>query len=217
MISAFFTALFIAWQGLIHVDFLYPMWHKVLDIENTVRVYGPQNRNRLGFEHTTSEEQARLFSAIVRAVENGGRDLEALQYRDAHGKPIDLLLTRSEIIHLRDVARLVGIYTVFGWSSTLVFIGVALSLRLRPAPKPTMKRFLAYFMSIVLLITVGILIIGPKTAFYKMHTWVFPSNHKWFFYYQDSLMTTLMQAPNLFAGIAAEWLILSLAGFFCTV
>jgi hypothetical protein len=60
---------------------------------------------------------------------------------------------------------------------------------------------------------IAVLLIGPKTVFYTLHTWVFPAGHAWFFYYQDSLMTTLMQAPNLFAGIAAEVLLLTVTLF----
>ena len=35
-----------------------------------------------------------------------------------------------------------------------------------------------------------------------MHEWVFPAEHQWFFYYQESLMTVLMKAPDLFGAIA---------------
>jgi len=208
--SAFLCALFISWQILGAVDFLYPVWHKVLHIDETVRIYGPQNHNRHGFEATTSEEHARLFAAIVRAVENGGSNLEALQYRDASGKPIDRLLTAPEIVHLRDVARLVRAFTISGWTSLLVFIVLTASLRMRPAPKPAMKRSLAYIGAIILLIVVIVSAIGPKDVFYKMHTLIFPTGHQWFFYYQESLMTTLMKAPDLFAAIAVEWLLLTM-------
>jgi Protein of unknown function (DUF1461) len=213
LVSAFFTALFIAWQTLSSIDFLYPLWHKTLDIGDTVRVYGPQNRNRRGFERTTGREQARLFAAIVRAVESGGRGLEDLEYRDAQGKPIDLLLTRPEIVHLRDVARLVGAMRIFGWVCLIVFIAVAVSLRLKPAPRSTMKKYLFYFAGFILLSIGAVVAMGAKTVFYKVHTWIFPPGHQWFFFYQDSLMTTLMKAPVLFAGIAAEWLALTVLLF----
>lgn len=213
LVGAFFTALFIAWQALSAVNFLYPLWHKVLDIDDTVRVYGPQNRNRHGFEYTNAAEHARLFAAIVHAVENGGRGLENLHYRDGDGRPMGLLLTGPEIVHLRDVARLVGFFRTFGWAWTLIFIGLAASLWLKPAPQPPLKKYLAYFTLIILLGTGAVLAIGPTAVFYKFHTWIFPAGHKWFFYYQESLMTTLMKAPTLFAGIAAEWLALTLLGF----
>ncbi|MFN2223885.1 MAG: DUF1461 domain-containing protein, partial [Candidatus Promineifilaceae bacterium] len=47
--------------------------------------------------------------------------------------------------------------------------------------------------------------------------WICPPGHQWFFYYQDSLMTTMMKAPVLFAGIAAEWLVLTIAVFVALV
>jgi hypothetical protein len=43
-----------------------------------------------------------------------------------------------------------------------------------------------------------------------MHIFVFPDNHQWFFYYQDSLMSTLMKAPDLFAGIAIQIVLVGL-------
>ena len=210
LVSAILSSTFIAWQLLSSVNFLYPVWHKALHIDETVRIYGPQNRNRHGFEKTTGEEHARLFAAIVRAIENGGRNLETLEYRDASAKPIGLLLTRSEIVHLQDVARLVGAFKSTGWVSLLVFIAIAMSQRRRPLPKPHLKKALTYIVVIAALGCGALLIIGPKAAFYKMHTLIFPPGHQWFFYYQDSLMTTLMKAPDLFAAIAAEWLLLTL-------
>lgn len=59
----------------------------------------------------------------------------------------------------------------------------------------------------VLSAVIGIIlaVIGPKAVFTQMHIWVFPPQHKWFFYYQDSLMSTMMHAPVLFGGIAAQW------------
>jgi hypothetical protein len=211
--GAFFTALFIAWQALSAVNFLYPFWHKALDIDDTVRIYGPQNRNRRGFEYTNAAEHARLFAAIVHAVEHGGRGLENLHYRDGDGRPMGLLLTEPEIVHLRDVARLLGVFRLFGWTCTLIFIALAASLWLKPASKPPLIKYLAYFALIILLGVGAVLAIGPTAVFYKFHTWIFPPGHKWFFYYQESLMTTLMKAPTLFAGIAAEWLALTLILF----
>ena len=208
--SAILSSTFIAWQLLVSVNFLYPLWHKALHIDDTVRIYGPQNRNRHGFEQTTDKEHARLFAAIVHAVVNGGRNLESLEYRDATGKPIGLLLTQPEIVHLQDVARLVGAFKTTGWISLLVFIGIGMSSRQRQLPKPALKKSLSYLALIVTLGCGALLAIGPKAVFYKMHTLIFPLGHQWFFYYQDSLMTTLMKAPDLFAAIAVEWLIITM-------
>jgi hypothetical protein len=210
LVSALFTALFIAWQVLSSVNFLYPFWHSALDIGDTVRVYGPQNRHRHGFERTTAAEHARLFAAIVRGVENGGRGLENLRYRAPNGRPIARLLTPPEIIHLQDVSRLIRGFQFLGWTSLLIFIAVAASLRLRPASRPAMKKVLAYAAGVGAAVTIVLTTFGAKNVFYKFHTWIFPTGHQWFFYYQDSLMTTLMKAPDLFAGIAVEWLALTI-------
>ena len=44
-------------------------------------------------------------------------------------------------------------------------------------------------------------VFGFTDIFYYLHTVVFPNNHQWFFYYQESLMSSLMKAPDLFAAI----------------
>ena len=41
-----------------------------------------------------------------------------------------------------------------------------------------------------------------RDRFYALHEWIFPDNHQWFFYYQESLMTVLMKAPDLFGAIS---------------
>jgi len=207
--AALLTALFMAWQALVAVDFLYPFWHRTLHIDDTVRIFGAQNRNRRGFERTTTTEHARLFAAIVRAVEHGGIGLEQIQYRDPQGRPIDRLLTTPEIVHLRDVSRLISATEKFGGLCSVAFFLIALSLYLRPAQRPPLKRLLGVLFGTAAATIAMVLSIGAKTVFYRFHTWLFPAGHPWFFYYQDSLMTTLMQAPNLFAGIAAEWLLLT--------
>ena len=69
-----------------------------------------------------------------------------------------------------------------------------------------------YFAGLGLLAVVSMLAviaIGTKKVFYTAHTLIFPAGHQWFFYYEESLMTMLMQAPDLFAAIAAEWLLLT--------
>jgi hypothetical protein len=62
------------------------------------------------------------------------------------------------------------------------------------------------------LLTVLVLF-GPVNVFYKLHTWIFPADHQWFFYYQESLMTTLMKAPDIFGGIAAVWIVFASLSF----
>ncbi len=54
------------------------------------------------------------------------------------------------------------------------------------------------------------MLIGPTKVFYWGHEVVFPENNQWFFYYEDSLMSTMMKAPALFGPIAGQLL-------FCTL
>ena len=54
----------------------------------------------------------------------------------------------------------------------------------------------------LLLITVSVMLIGPYEIFSQFHVWVFPEEHKWKFYYEESVMSNLMKAPDLFAYIA---------------
>tara|TARA_Y100000588_G_scaffold356149_1_gene412087 strand:- start:498 stop:764 length:267 start_codon:yes stop_codon:yes gene_type:complete len=63
-------------------------------------------------------------------------------------------------------------------------------------------------------ITTGVVFaLGPKQVFYWFHIKVFPEGHQWFFYYQESLMSTLMKAPDLFGFIAVLIAVLTLSIF----
>ena len=62
----------------------------------------------------------------------------------------------------------------------------------------------------VLFISIIVFLVGPTKIFYLGHELVFPDNHQWFFYYQESLMSTIMKAPALFGPIAFQLLLLTL-------
>ena len=65
----------------------------------------------------------------------------------------------------------------------------------------------------LIITSAGLLTLGGKAVFYQLHIWIFPANHQWFFYYQDSLMSTMMKAPDLFAYIAISLSLLGLLFF----
>jgi hypothetical protein len=70
--------------------------------------------------------------------------------------------------------------------------------------------------SILALSVIAILfIIGPRKSFHWIHTQIFPAGDQWFFYYQDSLMTTLMKAPDLFGFMGALLGIVTLLLYTC--
>jgi len=76
-------------------------------------------------------------------------------------------------------------------------------------PLPSGKRLLSSAM-LILLSCGALLLIGPEAIFNQLHIWIFPENHQWFFYYEESLMSTMMKAPDLFAYIAGMLSLLSL-------
>jgi hypothetical protein len=171
--------------------------------------YGPKNRYRNHFELTTREERTRLFAAIVTGTHDGGQGLESLTYHDARGNPVAPLLRSPEITHLRDVARLVEWFYRIGLGAVLIWmLALAQLWRLR-LPPPPLGHYLAGLAIAAAGLVLGILAVGPTRVFYIAHTLIFPAGHPWFFYYEESLMTMLMKAPDLFAAIAAEWLLLT--------
>jgi hypothetical protein len=209
LLAALPASLLASWQLLASADFLYPFWYGMIGIDRTIAEYGPENRYRAHFELTTREERYRLFSAIVKAIHHDGQGLEGLTYHDARGRPVAPLLRSPEITHLRDVSRLVdGLYHLGEVAFVVWIVALVWLRRLHQAPPP-LGPYLAGMGLVTAGLSVVVIAVGPTKVFYTAHTLIFPAGHPWFFYYEDSLMTTLMKAPDLFAAIAAEWLLLA--------
>jgi hypothetical protein len=210
VLTALPSAAYLAWLALVQVNFLYPMWHELIGIDRTIEIYAPQNRYRHGFEQTTKAERSRLFARIVDAIQDQGHGLHALVYQDAAGRPLGKLLRAPEIIHLQDVARLVDQLRT-GSIATLIMSSLLLILiRWKRLSMPAAKSLLIWTLTPLMALTAMVLMLGPTEVFYRLHTLVFPPRHQWFFYYQDSLISTMMQAPDLFGYIAAVWAALSM-------
>jgi hypothetical protein len=209
-LSATLAALLLSWQLLASVNFLYPLWYEVIDIGATICEYGPQNLHRRNFEQTDKAERVRLFAAIVEAINGGGTDPATLQYHDRRGRVLDRLLTPPEVQHLRDVAVLVGYFKLAGWIAGGICLLQLWLLRRKEVHAPPGERFLAWGAGMLALSGLMLWLGGAEALFYRLHVWIFPAGHQWYFYYQDSLMTMMMQAPVLFAWIAAEWLAVAL-------
>ena len=206
----FFASLYLAWILLAQANFLYPLGYRLLNIDDNISEYGPQNRNRNSFETTTSEEHARIFAEIVDAIHRGGEGLAMIEYRSSDGKAIDTLLTPPEIGHLTDVANLVDKGLPAGLISLLLWLAWTALLRFRRVPTLTHGKLFAGLGVGLFALFFALLIAGPTKVFYYLHTAVFPPEHPWFFYYQDSLMSTLMKAPDLFGFIGVIWILLAL-------
>gem|GEM_PF-311219 len=202
-------SLFATWHVLAAVDFGYSTWYDVLSIDQTIDTYGPANPIRPDFHLTDRAEHERLFGAIVDAVHADGRGLEDLVYRTPDGEILGTLLTEPEVVHLQDVARLINVSTAVSWVAIAGGLILLAGAALRGETPPSGRRIGIATAAVVGGGTVMVLLIGPERVFNWLHEMVFPAEHEWFFYYEESLMTMLMQAPNLFAPIAISWLLLT--------
>lgn len=200
--AALLASLYLSWRLLATLDFLYPWLYDSASIGQHIDEFAPQNRYRERFEETTRGERIRLFAEIAQAIRRGGRGLELIRYRDAQGETLGILLRPPERVHLQDVARLVTKLETAGLIALALLAFQLVYLRRRHRTLPAAVRMLG-LTTLGILGTAGVvLVLGPRDVFYKMHVWVFPSDHQWFFYYQESLMSTLMKAPYLFGYIA---------------
>lgn len=209
--TAALAALWLSWRCLAAVDFVFPAFYEALDIHGHIEHFAPQNRYKSGFETTTRQERLRLFGAIVDSIHESGRGLAELEYRDPGGRPIDTLLREAEVVHLQDVANLVDRIAPVGWLA-VAGVGIHLVLiRLLGWGVPPLSRLLGASLLATAAGVLLVIVIGAKRVFYWLHDFVFPPENPWFFYYQDSLMSTMMKAPDLFGAIAAVLLLLGLA------
>jgi hypothetical protein len=216
VLAALLAAIYLAWLALAQVNFLYPLWHDLIDVDHTIDTYAPQNRYRRAFELTSKTERSRLFAAIVDATHNQGNGLQKLIYHDTAGNPLGKLLREPEIVHLQDVARLIDRLRPVGLVASLATIALLVAIRWQRLSMPSITSLLLGVVSPLSAVAAAVLLIGPVEVFYWLHTLIFPAGYKWFFYYQDSLMSTMMKAPDMFGYIALAWAMLSLlvlAGF----
>jgi hypothetical protein len=190
-----------AWYGLSAVNFAFPVVYEMAGIGENIAQYAPQNRYKRGFELTPRKEHERLFAQIVHAINHNGEGLADISYRGPDGLVIDRFLRMPEVIHLQDVANLLANLRLFCWyiaGLTLVLVGFHVYFHW-PVSN-TWRAGLGLVMVLAMAI-LGLTFLGATDVFYSLHTRIFPDGHQWFFFYQESLMTTLMKAPDLFAYI----------------
>lgn len=207
------SAFLLAWIILAQFNFGYSALYDVMDIRAHVGKFGPQNRYRRAFQHTNKTEHERLFAEINTAIHNDGEGLDTLKYHTPNGHPIDTLLRKPEVVHLQDVAIMVNAFYWIGGIAFLIWLTVTTIWLRRKQVLPSLKVQSLSILGLSAVITVIVLAIGPVTVFYAFHEWLFPADHQWFFYYQESLMTILMKAPILFGYIAILLVVLALGIF----
>jgi hypothetical protein len=203
-----------AWFALSAANFFYPMLHDMIGIQETVKEYAPRNIYKKSFDATTREQRAELFSHIVSAVNNRGEGLDKIHYRDAQGHIIGRLLREPEITHLQDVANLLDTLQQGAWLAGVVALVIFIIYRFKGFIIPMPWQLLAGTAIIVLTTILLVILSDAKDTFYHWHTIIFPQEHQWFFYYEESLMTMLMKAPDIFAWLAALLLACALVIFY---
>jgi hypothetical protein len=209
-----FVSLLLSWQALAKLDFLYSVWHPALNIEEHIRHYAVRNKTgRQNFVLTTPAEHHRLFGALVQGIHGRGEPLDQVVYRNADGEVLGTFLHADEVGHLGDVAVLVQRLLWAGWTITAVAVFLVLLQGRRGIWLPAFSRVMMGYGIVLVAGGVVIALVGPKQAFDGLHEWIFASGHPWFFYYQESLMTTVMKAPDIFAAIASVWIALHLLLF----
>ena len=190
------------------LNYGYGLFYQWLDINNHIKTFAPQNRQgKNGFELTTTEEHHRLFAEISTAINQSGESLRELSYTP-NGNP-QILLTDAEATHLEDVARLVDLMMPIGWAALALWLVLLIISRVRKIPLPSLGNSLMTLLIVGMAILVTVVIIGPHKIFRAFHELVFPAENQWFFYYQDSLMTTLMKAPDIFFAITVLWALIA--------
>jgi uncharacterized membrane protein len=206
-------SLYTSWMVNAQLGYGYSWLYEVYDTEQHIARYGPQNRFRQGFEATSVEDHKRVFQQIVDSIHSNGEGLEQIHY-SYRGQSIPLL-HQAELVHLQDVADLINLihYLALG-CLVLLISNIIWELRHRRESKQRASGLglLGVFSVLLFLLLMAFVIWGAKAIFYQLHILIFPADHQWFFYYQDSLMSTLMKAPDLFAGIALQ---ISLLGALC--
>ena len=211
-VSGLLVAMGLAWLILAQLNFSYGFWHDYGGIGTCIDRYGGKNNFKSGFDLTTKAQRSDLFAQINHAIHNQGEGLEAISYQ-VPGHEVQTLLREPEVIHLQDVARLVDAGMALAILALCVWLMIWSYFAITQRMVPTLWQQCIAIGSLVAVIGLLVVIIGPVKVFYWMHTVFFPDNHQWFFYYQESLMSTMMYAPVLFGWIALEWLALMLALF----
>jgi len=198
IVTLLYYSLFAGWYISYSNNFFFPVIYQMTDIHGHVLKYAPQNRRgKKDFKYTGSSIHLKVFSEMLKSVENGGEGLSEITYpigREGKKK----LLTGEEVVHLQDVANL--LYNIKSvWRVMLLLMVGAIGIMLYGCYRP--YSFLTLMLGGGMLGGVFWLALsrfGFKPIFNALHRMIFPAGHKWFFYYQDSLLSTVLKAPDSF-------------------
>ncbi len=206
LLLSFYTSWMIASKN----NFFYDKLYYRLEIKKHINKYSLRNSNyeRRYFYFSDDQTRMSIFREIVFAINHKGKNLNEIYFNDK-GKKIKFL-TKPEIEHLEDVAKLVNFMKMLAIISFFLFIPLIIIMKKYKIEIFGLKKnVLSVFVFISILLTIFYLI-GFKKVFYFFHE-IFFKNSQWFFYYEDSLMTTLMKAPDIFGYISLILLVLTFA------
>lgn len=204
------TCLYVSWQVLSQANFLYDQIYEHNNLETHVNEFAPLNRNdKESFALTSKTERVRVFSDIAREINTGGGGLGSIAYTPEGTGAATPFLVEAERDHLQDVANLVSSLKPIGAviaSLLIAFYGFCWYYKVsryqyfwRPSGIFVSLFQIAAVAALCVAITFAI---GPQQTFYLLHEWAFSDKAQWYFYFEDSLMTTLMPEV-VFANIAA--------------
>jgi hypothetical protein len=204
---AFYLAVAASWWVNSLVDYGYPLWYQMLSIDQHISRYAPKHPSKRDFAQLSAQQHKQAFAQIVSAIHGRGEVLEQIDYQ-APGRSKETLLDELEIRHLHDVARLLR---MGGWATLAAFLlWLGLMKQQHARTLPGYRQRMLTVLVVALLSAAVLLLAGPKAVFYQLHVWLFPVENPWFFYWEESLMSTLMKAPVLFGAIAGQILLLAL-------
>ena len=181
----------------------------ILEIQPHIDRYAPQNRFGKGnFVHTDKKQHVELFQEVVNAINNHGAGLDKISFKT--NDRTSLMFTEAEVIHLQDVANLIDKLFIVWLIAGLIFLILAIFYIKTNSPTPSFKTKTAAIITLLASVVLVFITFGFKKIFYYLHTVVFPDDHQWFFYYQESLMSTFMKAPDLFAAMSLNLIVVVL-------
>jgi hypothetical protein len=225
-LSLLIFSLGISWQVSKAGNFFYGFWYQTLQINTVITKHVPKNtQGKRDFPMNDSDLHAKKFADIVQAIHQQGQGLADIRYVN-HQAISQGLLTNAEVQHLQDVANLLDNVDQLWWGNLLLFIAfLAYYCRNKKyqtqfkhkaydaeflGKMPTGKQKLISLACFILLLVSILSLWGFTDVFYYLHTVIFPVDHQWFFYYNDSLMATIMKAPDIFAAIAMQLAVVGL-------
>lgn len=203
LLSLIVVSFNIAWHLSSVADYFYKPLYSALNIQAHIKKYAPENIeiHFRSFADTRPKQHYRLFGEIIDSINHGGMGLEEISFNVMNSDNFIRLLTSAEVRHLEDIAKLVA---VFNWTAIVSALLVAFCLWCLYKSKRTLFAYKSTLMSLaatVIVLATSVLLIDPKILFYYLHQLIFFEN-QWFFYYEESLMVTLMKAPDIFGYIA---------------